>query len=213
MQYFNLHRHSPAKDLEENAIINRFPADAPLENNLYSVGLHPWHVSENTLDLDLRLVTSKGKNAAAIGECGLDRACNVPFELQCEAFRAQIGIAMKLGKPLLIHCVRSYPEIISEKNRFGEIVPWIIHGFRGNHETALQLVKHGFHLSFGNAILNDASLCDVLKSLPLDNLFLETDDQDMDVKDVYAKAASSRGMAVDLLCSAVRSNARMTFDL
>ncbi|HBC86860.1 MAG TPA: hydrolase TatD [Lentisphaeria bacterium] len=212
IEYFNLHRHSPPEDPEESSIINLFPEDAPPEKDLYSVGLHPWHIVEDRMEKDLALVLEKGSNAVAIGECGLDRVCKVPFEVQMRGFRAQVDITEKLGKPLIIHCVRAYPDIISEKKKKWDIAPpWIIHGFRGNSETAVQLLKHGFYLSFGEAILKDGKLCDVLKAIPVDRLFLETDDKGRDVREIYEKAAEVLGFRVGKLAEFLLANAGQVF--
>ena len=207
MRYFNLHRHSPAKDLEETAMINIFPGQEIPGKHLYSAGLHPWYVSENTLERDLGLIEEKGENAVAIGECGLDRCCDVSFELQLKAFRAQVEIAATLGKPLIIHCVRAYPEIISEKKAFRDSLPWIVHGFRGNPETASQLIKHGFHLSFGEALMNDKRLGEILATVPEDRYFLETDESAASIREIYGKAAAIRNIDVDTLILQQRGNA------
>ncbi len=211
MQYFNLHTHSPAKDLEETAIINIFPEQEVPEKYLYSVGLHPWYVSGESLERDLKLVAEKGVDAVAIGECGLDRICDVSFELQLKAFRAQVGIAAAIGKPLVIHCVRAYPELVSEKKAFRSALPWIVHGFRGNKETASQLIKHGFYLSFGEALMNDPRLGEVLASVPEDRFFLETDESVASIREIYGKAAVMRNIDFDTLIVQQRKNAWALF--
>ncbi len=211
MQYFNLHRHSPANDLDETAIINVFPGQEIPEKHIYSVGLHPWHLSENMLECELELVKEKGENAVAIGESGLDRACDVPFELQAKAFRAQIEIAATLEKPLIIHCVRAYPELVSEKKSCRNSTPWIIHGFRGNKETATQLIKHGFHLSFGEALMNDMRLGEIFASIPEDLYFLETDESNISIREIYLKAASLRNTDLEDIIQKQWKNASVVF--
>lgn len=201
MQYFNLHRHSPAKDLEETAIINIFPGQEVPEEYLCSIGIHPWHINQDRLkeDIDLLRIKSLASSVLAVGECGIDRCCNVPFELQLKAFRAQVEIAETLGKPLIIHCVRAYPELVSEKKAFRSKCPWIVHGFRGNSETALQLIKHGFYLSFGEAVVKDSRLWKILAAVPEDRYFLETDESSMGIREIYGKAASIRNTDVDAI--------------
>lgn len=211
MRYFNIHRHSPAKDLEETAIINVFPEQEVPEKHLYSVGFHPWHLSENMLECGLELVKGKGENAIAIGECGLDRACDVPFGLQSKAFRAQIEIATALGKPLIIHCVRAYSDLISERNSSRSVLPWIVHGFRGNSETASQLIAHGLYLSFGEALMKDARLGEILASVPEDRFFLETDESRMGIGEIYARAAALRNTDVEEIIKRQWKNASAVF--
>lgn len=207
MRYFNLHRHSPAKDLKEIAIINIFPGQEVPGKYLYSVGLHPWHISEDTLERDIVLVEEKGVNAVAIGECGLDRICDVPFELQLKALRAQIKIASVLEKPLIIHCVRAHAELISEKKACRGSLPWIVHGFRGNSETASQLLRHGFYLSFGEALMKDCRLGEILASIPEDRYFLETDESTVSISEIYEKAASLRNTDIETIVLRQRKNA------
>ncbi len=210
-KYFNLHRHSLPKDPEEYSIVNIFPEKDVPENCPYSVGFHPWFVSADRIDISIMLVEEKGAGAAAIGECGLDRACKIQFELQLKAFRAQIGIAGKLGKPLIIHCVRAYPDIISEKKSCGGDLPWIVHGFRRNAETAIHLIKHGFYLSFGEALIKDPGLGEVLRQVPSDKFFLETDESGTGIRDVYRAAAECLGIGEGELASIMSSNTQAVF--
>ena len=211
MRYFNIHRHSPAKDLEETAIVNIFPKQEVPGNHLYSVGLHPWYVFENVLNRDLKLVEEKGVNAAAIGECGLDRSCDLPFELQLNVLRAQVEIAAALGKPLIIHCVRAYPELISEKNACHNKLPWIVHGFRGYPEMASQLIDHGLYLSFGEALLRDRHLGAILASIPEDRYFLETDESNINISEIYGKAALLRKTDIETILLQQTNNASALF--
>ncbi|MFZ2656932.1 MAG: TatD family hydrolase [Victivallales bacterium] len=193
--------------------MNIFPEQDVPGKILYSVGLHPWHVSENILERDLGLVEEKGKNAVAIGECGLDRVCKVPFETQRRAFRIQVGIAVRLQKPIIIHCVRAYPDIIAEKKRCSAGIKWIVHGFRGNSEIAAQMLDHGFYLSFGGALMNDVKLSELLHELPPGQIFLETDDKAIGIREVYGKAALAMNLSFDMLSTRISENANRVFNM
>lgn len=212
-KFFNLHRHSPAKDLEESAIVNISPGDGKPEGCLYSVGVHPWHISGDSLESDLELVLGKGREAAAIGECGLDRACNFSVDLQMEVFRRQIGIAGRLAKPMILHCVRAYPEIISERKKHARSAPWIIHGFRGGAQTVAQLVSHGFYISCGKDMFKDERGARVVSCIPADRLFLETDDTGSDVADIYRLASERLNIGTDELAGQICSNALKALDV
>jgi TatD DNase family protein len=213
MRYFNLHRHSPAKDLEETAIINIFPEQEVPEKYLCSIGIHPWHVNQDRLKEGIDILRRKSlvPSVLAVGECGLDRCCDVLFELQLKAFRAQVEIAAILGNPLIIHCVRAYPELISEKITSRSSLPWIVHGFRGNSEIASQLIKHGFYLSFGEALLTDQRLGKIFATIPDDRFFLETDESTMGICEIYEKAASIRNTDVEAIILRQRKNASAVF--
>lgn len=61
------------------------------------------------------------------------------YETQEEILDVQVGLAEELRKPLIIHCVKAYSELIAVKKRTGSSVPWIIHGYN-NNEQILQAV-------------------------------------------------------------------------
>ena len=85
-------------------------------------------------------------------------------------------------------------------------MPWMIHGFRGNKELAKQLLSKGMHLSFWFDYVLRPESTELLKSLPPDRIFLETDGADIDIRIIYEKVARDLDMPVDKLKSIVLSN-------
>ncbi len=50
------------------------------------------------------------------------------------------------------------------------------------------MLKHGFYLSFGKSVLHNLSLQSILKEIPIDKIFLETDMmQIFDIEELYQK--------------------------
>ena len=192
MQQIDIHTHQLKKE-EHIQILNIFAQDLPVvrQNHLFSAGIHPWHIETVKVDKCLQEIerATQLKNMIAIGECGLDRSVSTSFALQELYFRAQIQIAHTAVKPLIIHCVRAYSELLKLKKETRAEIPWIIHGFRGNQQTAQSLVRHGFFLSVGEQFLNDQSKQNALQTIPPEQLFLETDDRKISVGSVYQKAA------------------------
>ena len=137
----------------------------------------------------------------AIGECGLDRACDSDFELQREVFIKQIELSEQYHKPLIIHAVRSYPDIISIMKETKSNQPWIIHGFNGNEHSAEQLLRHdGIYLSLGDVLFKNEKRAErLLDIIPSDRLFLETDVAERSIVEVYEKASLLSGVATDIL--------------
>ena len=137
----------------------------------------------------------------AIGECGLDRACDSDFELQREVFIKQIELSEQYHKPLIIHAVRSYPDIISIRKETKSKQPWIIHGFNGNEHSAEQLLRHdGIYLSLGDVLFKNEKRAERLLDItPSDRLFLETDVAERSIVEVYEKASLLSGVATDIL--------------
>jgi TatD DNase family protein len=83
---------------------------------------------------------------------------------------------------------------------------WIIHGFRGKPEQAAQLTSLGFFLSFGFNH-NEKSL----QKTPPDKIFLETDDSNYTIQDVYRKAALILNISVQDLVQQIEQNIESNF--
>lgn len=205
------HKESPANII---SVRNLFPSEKPGASGLYSVGLHPWHVNADTMPEDLEKMRSvvRDERIAAVGECGLDRLAKTAFALQEEAFASQIKIAEETGKPLIVHAVRAYPEIISAKKKMKSVIPWIIHGFNGNAQIAEQLVSNNFYISFGPVIMDSSGRqARILSELPEELLFLETDEGHSSIQDLYRVAAEIRKADILKLREAIICNFRKCF--
>ena len=164
-------------------------------NVLFSAGIHPHDVLTQKFDaLKVYLLENR---CSAVGECGLDRSAGIDLEYQEQCFLRQIELAGELSLPLVLHCVRAYPEMIALKKRSRSPVPWVIHGFRGNEQTAGELLKHGFVLSLSAVWLRHI---DKLYDCITDSGFLlETDDGKERIEELYPLAACLAGTDVGTL--------------
>lgn len=215
-RYVDIHSHQASQDNSERiAIENIFLQDIEADFHFTgpaSIGLHPWHTGGFVLNKELLLASCRNEKVLAIGEIGLDQLKGDTKEAQIQAFTAQALIAEQLKIPVIIHCVKSFEEIIRIKNSIKPTVPWIIHGFRGGSELSRQLVALGFHLSFGGALLNSwEKLWNALISTPLDRLFLETDDGEQSIEHVYSMAAEVMKMYEEELRLFIYENFKRVF--
>lgn len=209
MKYIDLHTHQ----LKNKAIIeiaNIFAQDfseTPTEN-LYSVGLHPWHILKVDWNESFSNITqaSKDKNMLFVGECGLDRSVAIDFAKQEECFIYQAEIANAMDKPLIIHCVRAFNDLIRIKKKVKADVPWIIHGYNANKEVTVSLVKQGFYFSIGEKLLFDTRKYACLEIIPIDNLFLESDESVLPIELLYKKTAEILKITEPKLISIVWDN-------
>jgi TatD DNase family protein len=196
-------------------ILNIFSQDLPIPENeiFYSTGLHPWHLGIVNAEESMSLIehTAVQKNMLVVGECGLDRSIATDFTTQEYYFRKQIGIAERHSKPLVIHCVRAFPELMKLKKETRSLVPWIIHGFQGNRQTALQLISHHFYFSVGEPLLTNDRKKEILAYLPLDRLFLETDDSITPISKIYALASEILNIDKEALDNIILQNFKHLF--
>jgi len=153
------HRHG--------AIINWRPG-MPIDPELYySAGTHPWNVG-TTYALES---LPNSPRIVAVGEVGLDKAQGPPLDIQQKELLKWIEISEIRKLPLILHIVRAFPEIIALKKKLSPKQPWIIHGFRGKPQLALELLRHGFYLSIEEKYNPDA-----VAVIPRDRLLLESDE-------------------------------------
>jgi TatD DNase family protein len=176
----------------------------------YSVGIHPW--DSNSPDLSAKLDTLKQlaqlPQVKAIGEIGLDRLQGAPFPQQFNLFLQQVELAKALQKPVVVHCVRAFPELIQCCKPYMGKVDFIIHGFQHKLSLGQQLLDAGFNLSFGEALLYQDSAAQImLRHCPIDRLCLETDDRaDIQIQVVYEQAARILGIPLNELTEHIWQN-------
>lgn len=193
------------------AIISTTPDEFhPQAGRYYSVGLHPWSLTADSKELLPRLETAvRHEQVVAVGETGLDKLkSGVSYEEQIDYFERHIHLSEQWKKPLVIHAVKAYDDIIRLHKARRPSQPWIIHGFRGKPETAAQLVREGLYLSFGEYYNHEA-----MKSVPLDRLFLETDEGQMSIEKLYRKAAHIRNLPTRHLHRAIATRIALVFPL
>ena len=210
MIYFDIHTHRPAVHHEDIAIISLdlrdrekvaaiFSVDADYaekpdsglmktdnRTEYYSVGVHPWYPDRSLMVQACEYATSP--LVVAIGETGLDKitaAGTDNFKLQQGLFMEHIALSEKVKKPLIIHCVKAFDELLHVRETAKPTMPWIIHGFRGKAALAGQLMDAGIYLSFG-ANHNTDSLKAAWKQR---RLLAETDDTNTDIRYVYKQIA------------------------
>lgn len=211
--FINIHTHRQIYDAKIE-LVHQLPELAE-KSNFYSYGLHPWHLQKDEVDWQLEQLAriSREKNCLAIGECGLDKLSTVDFELQVKVFEEQIRLANDIHKPLIIHCVKAFNELINCLNLNDNQVPVIIHGFNNNENIAKMLNDQGYCFSFGKALLSfDSNASKVIRKTHRKQLFLETDDSDLSIKYVYKKAAELLGVEEDILKEQIKSNFESLFN-
>jgi TatD DNase family protein len=212
---FNLHTHNYTNQEKILELVNQYPWEFEDIIPFYSIGIHPWYINEERLDIDLQIIEQKLalNNCLALGECGLDKRIEIPLEIQKKVLKAQLFLAEKYQKPLVLHCVAAFQEIIQIKKELNVKVPLIIHGFSKNEPTAKQLLDNGFYLSFGKYLVRNPELKTVFQSVPNDRFFLETDTIEESLEEVYALAAKYKNIEIEELKEIVANNFEKVFQL
>lgn len=203
--YIDFHTHHPS-----------LGGERVIQDGVDTRGRHPWHL--------LPLLTPHPLPPApilAIGESGLDRLCQTPYDLQLQVFREEVRLSEERHLPLFLHCVRAIDDVLHIRKELRARQPWIWHGYRGNAQQLRQLLKlseqallpsggagkGAFYFSFGPRFNTEALL-----ACPADRLLLETDeDTQHPIADLYAKVACLRGISIDELIRQMHQNFHTLF--
>ena len=202
MNVLDIHTHNTAAS--DAVICCPVTEFNPQPGRLYSVGIHPWHTAEATSD-HLRLLAELAEHppVVAIGETGLDTLRGAPLDRQLALLKRHIAIAERVGKPVIVHCVRASQQMAALWRRTApHRVAMAIHGFRGNAHVARTLLEAGCWLSFGWHH-NAGAVTDT----PAARLLAETDDAPHSIADVVAALAHTRGTDPGNLERTARLNA------
>lgn len=204
--FLNIHSHRPCRANETNvfsldagALQQQIPAHSYL-----SCGIHPWFISPQWEEqLGMLEAYWQQPDTLFVGECGLDPNSPHPLPLQEEVFLRQATWAATHQKPMIIHCVKAFDRLIALYRQLHPSAPWIIHGFRGKPQQLKSLLGVGFLVSFG-ARFNPETVV----TCPGNRFFLETDDSDLPIEQVYQQVAQVRNTDVERLKREQTENGR-----
>ena len=215
MQFFNLHTHKFTNQPGVLELVNQYPWEFDATIPYYSIGIHPWFIVEERLETDFAIIENKLQEPGclAMGECGLDKRIEVPMELQQSVFEKQLLLSQQYQKPVVIHCVAAFQELIQTIKKLNITVPILIHGFSKSEQLAKQLLDNGFYISFGKYLLLNPELEAVFKSVPNNLFFLETDTVDEGIEAVYKLAAKYKGISVQEVQNLVNDNFTNVFKI
>ncbi len=185
-KFIDIHTHSAEKEADVWSLCNVLP-EQNLPGTSFSIGVHPWEISEDW-QVQMQEVVRKAQLpiCKGIGECGLDKTVKTPLALQQAVFDAHIALANELQKPLVVHCVKAYAELWQCLQRIK--VPVILHDFGKSANLGKQLQEKGVYLSVGKAVFRP-SFSSVLPMLDRQLLFLETDDTEHSISEIYERVA------------------------
>ncbi|NBL65130.1 TatD family deoxyribonuclease [Flavobacterium sp. NST-5] len=213
--YFNCHTHHYRKTPDCLELVNEYPHDFKGESNYFSVGIHPWFIDFDRLENDFRALEKliQKENCLAVGECGLDKKIETDFEKQIEIFEKQLLLAEKYQKPVILHCVSAYQEMVAIKSKLNISVPMILHGFLKKKQLADDMVSHGFYLSFGKHLIKNENLEETFLAVPEDRFFLETDMDENLIESIYEKASEYKKIETKTLIKNIQNTCNQVFKL
>lgn len=146
-----------------------------------ALGIHPWWAatqSQAVIELLAEQLQQHGALISAVGEIGLDFAIDSSsFRQQQQLFSAQLALAKRFDKPLILHHRKSMVQLLAELKQQQFVQGGILHAFSGSPEQGREFVKLGFKLGIGGTITYERSrkTQQAVRQLPLSAFVLETD--------------------------------------
>ena len=178
----------------------------PQPGRWYSVGFHPWDTDQALGDDEFALLEQCAMHpqVLAIGETGMDNLRGGRLDVQATVLERHLRLAGQLGKPVVIHSVRTASQIVEVRRKAGlTAVPLAIHGMRGNANVARILLNAGCFLSFGPQFNPETVL-----ATPLERLLIETDDSPVGIDEVARRVAHVLGLTIEQVKTTAAGNAR-----
>jgi TatD DNase family protein len=206
-----------------------------------TIGLHPTDNHKEAFDDEVYVKMAAHPRVVGIGECGLDyhwpehdkwsNGMAEEKKRQHELFEAQIAVALKVNKPLMIHgrpsrgTMDAYEDILAIlKDHPG--IRGNVHFFVGNIDIAKQFLDLGFTMSFTGVLTFTHDYDDVVLYIPSDSIMSETDapyvapapyrgkrNEPLFVRETVASIARIRGVSLERTAEILRENASRSFCL
>lgn len=215
MELYDVHTHQilleDTDDPYHSCILDVYPlefevAKGTYDRHRFSCGIHPWYSEDSDSQMAYLTEIVTDPQIVAIGEAGLDKLKGPSYDIQIPVFKKHIELSEKLKKPMIIHCVKAWEELIKVYQETKPTQPWIIHGYRGKPELTKRLIALGFLFSVGEDINVDSMML-----IPIESLFCETDEAEMDIRDVYLQAAQAVNMDLEEFADQIAQNVRRVF--
>lgn len=215
MELYDVHTHQifleDNDDPYHSCILDVYPLEFEVAKEAYSrhafsCGIHPWYSEDSENQMKYLTEISSDPRIVAIGETGMDKLKGPSYDIQIPVFKKHVELSERLRKPIIIHCVKAWEELIDVREAMNPSQPWIIHGYRGKPELTKRLIDKGFLFSIGDKINVDS-----LMMIPLESLFCETDEDEMDIREVYMQAAQTLNMEFEEFADRIAENVHRIF--
>lgn len=213
-------------------------------------GIHPWKVTnliDNCKDFfqiqDLKTFSEAvelvaktleqfllADETSIIGEIGLDNYAKIPgedrihdFDQQVQLFEMQFYLALKLGKPISIHCVKAQGFLLDFLGKQSRIPKVMMHSYGGSRESIRQLSRlprglgANIFYSFSSLINARKSKVDkIIQAVPSDRLLIETDVSQIEIVEeelgrTLEFVASNLGITKETLVEIIQHNQEAFF--
>jgi len=200
---FNAHTHKIVPN--ELSIFQCVTTENAESVSFFSIGIHPEQATADCDAFNALFTAASHPNCLAIGETGLDnRYSHATAQEHC--FIAQLKLAHLVRKPVILHCVNEWDRCRKLHHTFAPETALIYHGFTKPSILRNVLSYPNAFISLGKRLLLSEPLQQAVKEVPLNRIFLETDNDDCELKEVYKKLAAIKSLPLATLTKQLYQN-------
>lgn len=216
-KYFDIHTHTYHSQTDILEIKSYFHYEDPPVEKYFSIGIHPWHTSDiEDIDNAIKELEQKAllPNCVAMGECGIDKLHGAEITKQIEILNRQFELAARLKKPIVIHCVKGYSEILSLLKQNRNNITCIFHDFNSSLQMISQLLHYNCYFSIGSRTTQSKSenYKNMIKAIPDNKLLLESDESNISIKEIYKLVSVIRAQRIESLILNQHKNLNSVFE-
>lgn len=137
---------------------------------VWGVGIHPGLV-RNIKGFDADRFRKAVRNAAFVGEVGLDGSSRVPLQDQIRVFRGVLEELQRQPRMVSVHSSGAHFQIMRELHRT-PVDGVVLHWWTGSPELTEEAVRMGCYFSLPPAMMSST---ETLRLIPIDQILPETD--------------------------------------
>lgn len=196
------------------------------EGIVAAIGVHPHEVKDGYGEIAELAGTSD--NIVAVGEIGLDYFyTHSPREIQIEALKAQIEVALAHNLPIIFHVREAFDDFWPIFDSY-EGIRGVLHSFTDSKENMEKAVAKGLYIGVNgiSTFTKDEAQKTMFNAIPLDRILFETDapfltptpyrgkvNEPAYVRIVAEHHAQQRRISLDEIANASSHNARALFNI
>jgi len=190
-----------------------------------ALGIYPDEILKmkgEEIEKEIRFIEKNKDNIFSVGEIGLDGTYE-NMERQKKYFIKQIELALKIGKPVIVHSRKAEEEVIEILEKYyaegNKKLKVIMHCFCGNKKLVQRIISNGWFLSIPANVKYNQQFQENVLLCPVEQLFCETDSPYLhpdkkfpnmpeNVIESYKKIAEIKGIGIEKVEKRVERNFR-----
>jgi TatD DNase family protein len=139
-----------------------------------AIGYHPWSISTDTIEKNLKFIEDNLPKCIALGEVGIDYKTKVKKPVQWEVFSKVLSLAIRHNRPVIVHSRFSHQRS-HQMVRDSGIDKAIFHWYTGSLEILKKIIDDGYYISATPALAYSPPHQAAMKAAPIERILMETD--------------------------------------